>query len=121
MTHFIGWGLGQPRSIGLTITEAAAIDAAAAEARAAYEASPEGRRSALARAVTEAGDAWEDLREQVHDDPQKWPAAVNAEGALNDAMAALDAFDAVHPEMTAAREAQNQKRIAAAIDSALNS
>jgi hypothetical protein len=121
VTHYIGYGLGSAQTLGLTTEEAARIDAAAAEARAAYDASPEGRRSALKWAVTEAGARLEGLREEVHDNAQLWPAAVTAEEELHAAQAALDAFDAAHPEMTAEREAERRRRVAEAIESAINS
>jgi hypothetical protein len=95
-THVIGHG----KMIGLTAAEAAAITADIAAASAAFDASPEGQRSALAITLAMASGEWESAREHAADTGE-WARVVPAETAMNEAQDALDAFDAAHPALTA--------------------
>lgn len=102
--------------VAFTPEEAAVLEAAT---RAAYEAekTPEQRlaeqRESLARAYQAAVDEQRDAYERALD--SRGPeAAINAreagEAAIQQARQALAAFDAAHPELTTARQAEREER-----------
>lgn len=115
-THVIG----SRKVIGFTAAEAAELQQTLDTERAAYLATPAGQRTALAADLDLASGAWSTAREHAADTGD-WSKVKPAADRMDAAEAALNAFDAAHPDLVAALQADRQAREEESIRAAFNS
>ncbi len=112
--------IGSKRVIGLTPEESALLDGELQvereAARAARLQTPAGQRHELVVAHERALDDWQAARDSAMEDYGDAGQRIGAaQAALDAAEGALIAFDAAHPDLTAAREAKRAARIDEAV------
>jgi hypothetical protein len=114
-THVIGTS----KVLGLTAAEAAELQAILDAERAAYRATPAGRYTMLSTEVDLAAGASRRAREYASNTGD-WSRVGPTEKALDEAYAALDAFNSEYPEFAAAKAAERAARQEENIRAALN-
>lgn len=112
------WAIGAQKVLGLSDDEYATLKAVLDAEREAYRLSPRGQRAELVTTLEIAYDKEAAARAAVQDHEAPWGPVTAAEQEVEAAEAALDAFDAAHPDLTAEREAERAKAEAAALDRA---
>lgn len=103
------WAIGSTKVLGLSDAEHDVLQATLDAERDAWLETPRGQYSVLLTTVQLAAAACEGAREYAADTGEGWGDVTRAEANLSKACAALDAFDAAHPDLVAEREAQRTK------------
>lgn len=112
------WAIGSRKVLGLSDEEYATLKAVLDAEREAYRLSPRGQRAELVTTLEIAYDKEAAARAAVQDREAPWGSVTAAEQEVEAAEAALGAFDAAHPDLTAEREAERAKADAEALDRA---
>ncbi|GAA3517687.1 hypothetical protein FHR32_000861 [Streptosporangium album] len=107
--------IGSRKVLQITDEEAATLQTVLDAEREAWEKTPKGQRTELVTALEIAYGKAETASINAQDHEASWGPVMAAEAEAEAAEKALDAFDALHPDLVAEREAEHAKATARAM------